>query len=69
MLATNIAFYVVFGIFVVAMVVLAGIIVVWAVRHDMTGWKAWRERQEAAALSQQAQPPAQDRPPVPPREP
>ena len=40
---TDAAFYVVFGIFVVAMVVLAVIIVVWAVRHDMTGWKAWRK--------------------------
>jgi hypothetical protein len=69
MLATNTAFYVVFGIFVVAMVVLAVIIVIWAVRHDMTGWKAFRQRQEAAALAQQARPPVQDTPPIPPRTP
>ncbi|HXN59305.1 MAG TPA: hypothetical protein VN886_02525 [Acidimicrobiales bacterium] len=69
MLATDAAFYVVFGIFVVAMVVLAVIIVVWAVRHDMTGWKAWRKRQETAMLAQQAHPPVQDTPPAPPRAP
>jgi hypothetical protein len=69
LLATNVAFYVVFGLFVVAMMVLTVIVVVWAVRHDMTGWKAWRQRQEAAALAQQARPPVQDAPPIPPRAP
>ncbi len=46
--ATDTAFFVIFGLFVVAMVVLAVIIVVWAVRHDLAGRKAWRQRQEAA---------------------
>ena len=41
------AFYVVFGIFVVAFVVLAVIVIVWAVRHDVAGRQAWRARQEA----------------------
>jgi hypothetical protein len=43
--AGNTAFYVIFGIFVVAMLTLAGIVIVWAVRHDMAGRAAWRERQ------------------------
>jgi hypothetical protein len=47
--ATNAAFFVVFGIFVVAIVALAVFIVVWAVRHDMAGWKIWRKQQEDAA--------------------
>jgi hypothetical protein len=43
--AGNTAFYVIFGIFVVAMLALAVIVIVWAVRHDMAGRAAWRERQ------------------------
>lgn len=43
--ATNVAFLAIFGIFVVAMVVLAVLVIVWAVRHDLAGRKAWRERQ------------------------
>jgi hypothetical protein len=43
--AGNTAFYVIFGIFVVAMLTLAVIVIVWAVRHDMAGRAAWRERQ------------------------
>jgi hypothetical protein len=46
--ATDTAFFVIFGIFVVALVVLAVIVIVWAVRHDVAGRRAWRERQEAA---------------------
>jgi hypothetical protein len=46
--ATATAFYVVFGLFVVAMVVLVVIIIVWAVRNDIAGRRAWRARQEAA---------------------
>lgn len=55
--AGNAAFYVVFGIFVVAMVVLAVIVIMWAVRHDMAGRRAWRERQAARGST----------PPDPPR--
>jgi membrane protein YdbS with pleckstrin-like domain len=47
--ATNTAFFVVFGIFVVAIVVLAVLVIMWAVRHDMAGWKVWRKEQEEAA--------------------
>jgi hypothetical protein len=41
------AFFVVFAIFVVAMLVLVVMVIRWAVRHDMSGRKAWRARQEA----------------------
>ena len=52
--ATNTAFFAIFGLFVVGMVVLAVIVVLWAVRHDIAGRKAWRQRQEA---QEQRQPP------------
>ena len=45
--AGNTAFFVIFGLFVVAMITLAVIVIMWAVRHDMAGRKAWRARQEA----------------------
>ena len=45
--AGNTFFFVVFGLFVVAMLVLVVIVIVWAVRHDMAGRTAWRERQLA----------------------
>jgi hypothetical protein len=54
--AGNTAFFVIFGIFVVAMLALVVIVIMWAVRHDMAGRKAWRARQEA-----RVQPPT-DRP-------
>ena len=47
--AGNTAFFVIFGIFVVAMIALVVIVIMWAVRHDMAGRKAWRARQEARA--------------------
>jgi len=46
--ATDAAFLAIFGIFVVAMVVLIVIVIVWAVRHDLAGREAWRQRQSAA---------------------
>jgi hypothetical protein len=46
--ATNTAFFVVFGAFVVAMIVLIVIIIMWAVRHDIAGFRAWRSRREEA---------------------
>ena len=45
--AGNTAFFVIFGIFVVAMLALVVIVIMWAVRHDMAGRKAWRARQES----------------------
>jgi len=43
--AGNTAFLVIFGLFVVAMLVLVVMVITWAVRHDMAGRAAWRERQ------------------------
>jgi hypothetical protein len=45
--AGNTAFFVIFGIFVVAIIALAVIVIMWAVRHDVAGRRAWRARQEA----------------------
>ena len=59
--AGNTAFYVIFGLFVVAMVALVVIVIMWAVRHDLAGRQAWRERQEARARGQQ--PPRPSEPP------
>ena len=68
--ASNAAFYTIFGIFVVAMLVLIVIILVWAIRHDIAGRAAWRRRQEDAARAQRtdhaARPPASGRPSPPP---
>ncbi len=47
--AGNTAFYVIFGVFVVAMVALVVIVIMWAVRHDIAGRAAWRARQEERA--------------------
>ncbi len=44
--AGNTAFYVIFGIFVLAMLALVVIVIMWAVRHDLAGREAWRQRQE-----------------------
>jgi hypothetical protein len=55
--STDAAFFAIFGIFVVALVALMVIVIVWAVRHDLAGRQAWRERQEARS----------QRPPPPPR--
>jgi len=63
--ATNVAFFVVFGIFVVAIVTLAVLTIVWAVRHDMSGWKIWRKQQEDAARAAGTLP--TDGPPTRPR--
>jgi hypothetical protein len=55
--AGNTAFFVIFGIFVVALLALVVIVIMWAVRHDMAGRKAWRARQQA-----RVQPPPPDPP-------
>jgi len=38
---------VIFGIFVVAMLALVVMVILWAVRHDVAGRRAWRARQES----------------------
>jgi hypothetical protein len=49
--AGNTAFYVIFGIFVLAMVALVVIVILWAVRHDSAGRQAWRQRQQERGQS------------------
>lgn len=55
--AGNTAFFVIFGIFVVAMLVLVVIVIMWAVRHDMAGRKAWRARQQSRLQAPPSDPP------------
>jgi hypothetical protein len=48
-LATNVGFDISFGVFVVALLTLFFLTARWAIRHDRAGFKAWRQRQQAAA--------------------
>jgi cbb3-type cytochrome oxidase subunit 3 len=57
--ATNVAFDVVFAVFVVAMVILAVVVITWAVRRDRRGrrdWLAARGTDQVAGTSNQRQP-------------
>ena len=45
MLATNVGFFITFGLFVVGWLVLAFLTIRWAIRHDRAGFKEWRQRQ------------------------
>jgi hypothetical protein len=47
--SSNAAFFIIFGLFVVALLTLVVIVIVWAVRHDLAGRDAWRQRQAARA--------------------
>jgi len=42
----EVAFAVVFGIFIVALVTMIVIVLVWAIRRDRSGRIAWRQRQQ-----------------------
>jgi hypothetical protein len=44
--ASNVAFFVLFGIFVIAMVVLTFITLRWVIRRDKAGRQAWLERKQ-----------------------
>jgi hypothetical protein len=60
LLASNVAFAVIFGIFLVALVVLIVIVLMWAIRSDRKGRAAWRQRQleRSAAVEGDVPPPA-----------
>jgi hypothetical protein len=57
--SSSVAFGIIFGIFVAALLVLIVIVVLWAVRRDRAGRADWRQRQRegGAAGSNGAQPP------------
>jgi hypothetical protein len=44
-----VGFDITFGIFVLALVILAFLTLRWALRHDRSGYAAWRKRQREAA--------------------
>jgi hypothetical protein len=46
--ASNVAFGVVFGVFIAASVVLVVVVITWAVRRDRAGREAWHRRRTAA---------------------
>ena len=59
LLASDVAFAIVFGVFLVALVVLIVIVLLWAVRRDRDGRAAWRQRQQTRATPAEGdQPPA-----------
>jgi hypothetical protein len=65
LVATNVGFYITFGAFVVAWLVLAFFTVRWALRHDRAGYKAWRRRQAGGAPTIDPTPPGPgDAPPT-----
>jgi len=46
LLASDVAFAVIFGVFVVALLALVVIVLTWAFRRDRQGRAAWRQRQQ-----------------------
>jgi hypothetical protein len=46
LLASNVAFAITFGLFVIALATLIVIVLRWAIRRDRTGRVAWRQRQQ-----------------------
>jgi hypothetical protein len=52
LIASNVAFAIVFGIFVLAMLVLAVVVMLWAIRRDRAGRANWlRRRQDGGSPS------------------
>jgi hypothetical protein len=51
LLASNTAFFVIFGVFVVALLALIVIILTWAIRRDRAGRSAWMLRRQQQAAS------------------
>jgi hypothetical protein len=62
LLASNVPFAIIFGIFIVALITLIVITIMWAVRRDRPGRAAWRQRQaEQAAAAERDLPPGPQR--------
>jgi hypothetical protein len=62
LLASDTAFAVVFGIFVVAMLTMIVIVLRWAIRRDRTGRAAWRQRQQEGSTAAEGDAPPNARP-------
>ena len=60
LLASNSAFFAIFGIFVVALLVLIVITLKWTFRRDRAGRAAWRQRRQSDMA-----PPEGETPPAP----
>ena len=60
LLASDVAFAVLFGIFIVALLALIAIVLTWAFRRDRQGRAAWRQRQQdrSSAAEGDVPPPA-----------
>jgi hypothetical protein len=56
LLGTDVAFGIVFGVFVLALLVLAIIAIRWGVRKDRPGRQAWRQRHLDATQGNGARP-------------
>jgi hypothetical protein len=62
LLASDTAFAVVFGIFVVAMLAMIVIVLRWAIRRDRAGRSAWRQRQQDRSTAAEGDTPPTARP-------
>ena len=62
LLASDTAFAIVFGIFVVAMLTMIVIVLRWAIRRDRTGRAAWRQRQQERSSASEGDAPPTARP-------
>jgi len=65
--ASNAAFFTLFGVFVVAMLVLIFLTLRWVIRRDRAGRRAWVERQVARQQDAEAASGASGSPPSGPR--
>jgi hypothetical protein len=59
MLASNAPFYILFGIFIVALLILVVVVLTWAIRRDRAGRAVWLKRRQdkATAADRDAPPP------------
>jgi len=62
LLASNTAFAVIFGIFLVSLVVLIVVTLTWAIRRDRAGRAAWTARQQQKAAPENGDVPPGSRP-------
>jgi len=65
LLALDAAFAITFGIFVLALLILAFVTLRWAFRQDRAGFKAWRQRQQESAAATPSPGPAPAPTPTP----